>query len=37
MLRLDSAARYAGRDDKPFSVEIERDIGEGYNAGQETG
>lgn len=37
ILRLDSAARYAGPSDKPFSAEIERDIGQGYNAGQETG
>ena len=37
ILRLDSAARYAGPDGKPFSAEIERDIGQGYDAGQETG
>ncbi len=37
ILRLDSAARYAGPDDESFSAEIERDIGQGYNAGQETG
>ncbi len=37
VLRLDSAARYPGRDDEPFSAEIERYLGQGYNAGQETG
>ncbi len=37
ILRLDTAARYAGPGGKPFSAEVERAIGLGYNAGQETG
>lgn len=37
VLRLDSAARFTGKGDEPFSAELERALGKGYNAGQETG
>ena len=36
-LRLDSAARYNGPGEKPFSAAFERAFGEGYAAGQATG
>jgi hypothetical protein len=37
VLRLDSAARYAGPAQKPFSAAFERAYGEGYAAGQASG
>lgn len=37
VLRLDSAARFTGQRGEPFSVELERALSQGYNAGQETG
>ena len=36
-LRLDSAARYNGPGEKPFSAAFERAFGEGYAAGQAAG
>ena len=36
-LRLDSAARYKGPGEKPFSAGFERAFGEGYAAGQTAG
>lgn len=37
VLRLDSAARYAGSGRAPFSASFERSFGEGYGAGQADG
>ena len=37
VLRLDSAARYSGPGEKPFSAAVERAYGEGYAAGQANG
>jgi hypothetical protein len=37
VLRLDTAARFTGPDDKPFPAQFERAYGEGYAAGQAQG
>ena len=37
VLRLDSAARYAGPGGEPFGAAFERSFGEGYAAGQSGG